>query len=153
MSRLITKAGQPDSQRLKVLLLGLGERPHVLAEAKRLKVHIEKHADIVLSDFDFCQDLSSVDADLAIVLGGDGSILRSANQMGHAQIPVLGVNLGKLGFLADLTPEELIQFLPEVCTGKCRVIQHLMFDCSVIREKEDILGAMLTIRISTQSWL
>ncbi len=134
MSRLITKAGQLDSQRLKVLLLGLGERPHVLAEAKRLKVHIEKHADVVLSDFDCCQDLSSVDADLAIVLGGDGSILRSANQMGHAQIPVLGVNLGKLGFLADLTPEELIQFLPEVCAGKCRVIQHLMFDCSVIRD-------------------
>ena len=39
---------------------------------------------------------------MAIVLGGDGSILRAAHQMGHRQLPVIAVNLGKLGFLADL---------------------------------------------------
>ena len=91
-------------QRLRVLLLGLGNRADVLAEAQRLKPIICRHADIVLEDFDLQQDLSSVEADLAIVLGGDGSILRAANQMQSNQLPVLGVNLGKLGFLADLSP-------------------------------------------------
>ena len=46
-------------------------------------------------------------ADLALVLGGDGAILRAARQMGYHQVPVLGVNLGKLGFLADLSADEL----------------------------------------------
>ena len=70
---------------------------------------------------------------LAVVLGGDGSILRAANQMRLNQIPVLGVNLGKLGFLADLSPAELISVFPEVCLGKHSVAEHLMFQTTVRR--------------------
>ena len=51
--------------------------------------------------------MSAVEADVAIVLGGDGSILRAAHQMGDRQLPVIAVNLGKLGFLADISPAEL----------------------------------------------
>ena len=43
-----------------------------------------------------------VDADVAVVLGGDGSILQAVHQMGDRQLPVIAVNLGKLGFLADV---------------------------------------------------
>jgi NAD+ kinase len=49
---------------------------------------------------------------------------------------VIGVNLGKLGFLADVHPDEFEQFLPDVCVGKCRVVEHLMLDCTVIRRGE-----------------
>ena len=59
------------------------------------------------TDFTGAEDLSNIEADVAIVLGGDGSILRAAHQMGHRQVPVIAINLGKLGFLANLTPEEL----------------------------------------------
>ena len=45
------------------------------------------------------------------MVGGDGSILRAAHQMGRRQRPVVGVNLGKLGFLADLSPEEFVDAL------------------------------------------
>ena len=86
----------------RVLMLGSGGRPHVIREAERLRPMVEQHAEIVLCDFDGCEDLSQVEADYAIVLGGDRSILRAANQMAFKQIPVLGVNLGKLGFLDDL---------------------------------------------------
>jgi NAD+ kinase len=63
------------------------------------------------------------------VLGGDGAILRAARQMGYRQIPVLGVNLGRLGFLADLDPGELRTCLPLVIRGEYRITQHLMFEC------------------------
>jgi NAD+ kinase len=53
--------------------------------------------------------------------------------MGQSQIPVLGVNLGKLGFLADVTLEKLADVFPGVVQGDCRVIDHLMFDCMVCR--------------------
>jgi NAD+ kinase len=120
-------------RRPRVLLLGSGERPNVLDEAQRLRPLIEQQAEIVLADFRFEQDLSPVQADLAIVMGGDGSILRAAKQMGTNQIPVLGVNLGRLGFLADVSPGELTEHLPRVCAGECSIVSHLMLECSVLR--------------------
>ena len=81
-------------ERPRVLLLGAKDRLNVLEAAERLRSQIEQHADIVLTDFEFKKDLSSVEADLAIVLGGDGSILHAAKKMGSRQLPVLGVNLG-----------------------------------------------------------
>jgi NAD+ kinase len=119
---------------LRVLLLGSGNRPNVIAEARRLRPLIEQHAEVVLEDFEFHKDLADVEADLAIVLGGDGSILRAATQMGTNQIPVLGVNLGRLGFLADISPAELPHVLPEVCAGECEVVEHLMLQCTVSRQ-------------------
>ena len=79
-------------------------------------------------------DLSGVEFDVALVLGGDGSILRAARQMGRCQRPVLGVNLGKLGFLADLSPDELCSQLPRICSGELPVVEHLMFDCTLSRD-------------------
>jgi NAD+ kinase len=119
---------------VRVLLLGSGNRPHVVDEARQLRPLIQQHAEIVLEDFEFQQDLSTVEADMAIVLGGDGSILRAARQMGANQLPVLGVNLGRLGFLADVSPDDLPQRLPEVIAGECRVVEHLMLQCTVLRD-------------------
>lgn len=125
-------------RRLRVLLLGSGERPQVLDEADRLQAVIGEYADIVLADFASQHDLSSVEADIAIVLGGDGSILRAAKQMGSNQVPVLGVNLGRLGFLADVSPGELVHRLPDIVAGDCSIVDHLMFQCTVILRSESI---------------
>jgi NAD+ kinase len=51
--------------------------------------------------------------------------------MGYHQTPVLGVNLGRLGFLADLSPEELCSVLPRVAQGEYRVTEHLMLECLI----------------------
>ena len=67
-----------------------------------------------------------------------GSILRAVHQMGTVQVPVVGVNLGKLGFLADLSPDELVTQLPKIVAGECRTIEHLMFECSVVRRDQTV---------------
>ncbi|MCA9079678.1 MAG: NAD(+)/NADH kinase [Planctomycetaceae bacterium] len=69
------------------------------------------------------------DADLALVLGGDGAILRACRQFDRQQIPILGLNLGRLGFLADLPPEELAIGLGHVQDRNYKVVSHLMFEC------------------------
>ncbi|HUG68519.1 MAG TPA: NAD(+)/NADH kinase [Pirellulaceae bacterium] len=123
-----------ETRRPRVVLLGFGGRGTVAQEAARLRPVIEHHAEIVGCDLELSQNLSTLDADIAVVLGGDGSILRAANQMGTRQIPVVGVNLGKLGFLADLMPSDFVHCFPDICAGKCRVIQHLMLSCQVLRD-------------------
>jgi NAD+ kinase len=125
-------AGEP--RRPRVLLLGFGGRGSVAQEASRLRPVIEHHAEIVGLDLEFSQDFSAINADIAIVLGGDGSILRAANQMGTRQVPVVGVNLGKLGFLADLMPSDFVNCFADICAGKCRVVPHLMLSCQVLRD-------------------
>jgi NAD+ kinase len=116
---------------MRVLVLGNGHRPGVPEAADRLLPFIRQHAEIVCVDLYQEQSLCEVAADLSLVLGGDGAILRAARQMAYLQIPVLGVNLGKLGFLADLTPDEFCQCFPRVVGGECRVTDHLMFECVV----------------------
>lgn len=114
-------------------MLGSGERPNVLAEAERLRPAVQCCATVVAEDFSGVRDMSGVAADVAIVFGGDGSILRAAHQMGCNQIPVIAVNLGKLGFLADLFPDELPGVLADFQAGRLEVIHHLMLRCQVLR--------------------
>lgn len=119
---------------LKAFLLGSGDRrPQILAEVERLRPEIESCVEIVGEDYSYQGDLSAVSADIAIVFGGDGSILRAARQMGERQIPVLGVNLGKLGFLADIHPDQLKSALKSVCDQKYELVDHLMIRCQVFR--------------------
>jgi NAD+ kinase len=124
------KSEQPS---MRAFLLGAGGRPEVLTEAQRLRPIIEQYARIVHTDFTGAEDLTQIEADVAIVLGGDGSILRAARQMGHRQVPVVAVNLGKLGFLANMTPAELPKILQDFAAGKLHVLDHLMFECTVLR--------------------
>jgi len=99
----------------------------------KLRPVIERYVPVVGVSLDFGTQFDGADIDLAIVLGGDGSILRAAHQMGFQQRPVLGVNLGRLGFLAALQPEQLDQALPEIAAGRHQVIEHLMIECTATR--------------------
>ncbi len=122
--------------RFRVALVGYGSHPEVASTVARLRPIIEQQADVVHCDLGFDQDLSSVDADLVLVFGGDGSILHAAKLMGYRQKPALGVNLGKLGFLAAILPDELLKALDELCAGRFRTIGHLMFETRVFRNGE-----------------
>lgn len=116
---------------LRFLLLGSGDsRQQLVTEAERLRPIIEKFGTVVFEDLKYEKKIE-VEADIAIVIGGDGSILRSAKQMGDTQIPVLGVNFGKLGFLADILPENVEQALQAIASKKYRIVEHLMIRCRV----------------------
>ena len=116
---------------MRVFVLGQEAKPGVAQEAERLLPFLREHCDVALVDLKQELDLSSYQADLALVLGGDGSILRAARQMAYQQVPVLGINLGKLGFLADLTPDIVRTSFPQVVRGEFRTTCHLMFECLV----------------------
>jgi NAD+ kinase len=116
---------------MRFYVLGNPTKPGVREIADRLLPQLRQAGEVVVFDLDRSADLSRTTADIAFVLGGDGAILRAARQMGYHQVPVLGINLGKLGFLADLTVEDTICCLPQILTGDFLVRSHLMFECVV----------------------
>ena len=59
-------------------------------------------------------DENNFDADMVISIGGDGTYLNAARRVGNKGIPILGINTGRLGFLADVSPEEMEETIEEV---------------------------------------
>ncbi len=75
-------------------------------------------------------------ADLVVVLGGDGTILSVARLMGSREVPILGVNLGSLGFLSEVTLPELFPTLELVLKNECAVTRRLTISAQVKRGGE-----------------
>ncbi|NOQ90943.1 MAG: NAD(+) kinase [Gammaproteobacteria bacterium] len=76
--------------------------------------------------------------DLVIVVGGDGTILNAVRSLSHAQVPLLGINVGRLGFLADISPEELESSLDEILNGSYREEQRFLLEMQVLRDDKII---------------
>ena len=76
--------------------------------------------------------------DLVIVIGGDGSLLGAARDMVPHGVPLLGVNLGRLGFLTDILPDELEQHLEKVLEGEYHLEHRFLLDACVIRDGKTI---------------
>ncbi len=72
-------------------------------------------------------------ADWAITFGGDGTILSAARDLSNNNVPVIGVNVGKLGFLAEFSPEELKQFFDRIIAGSCETEKRMMLSCCISR--------------------
>ena len=132
----------PDKPR--VVVLGAVDSPRVKQHATKMLDLIHSHVDVVFSDFADSTSLSleHVEADFAMTLGGDGTILRAARRLAANPLPVLGINLGRLGFLAGIPIDRIEHALSEVLAGRCRVIDHLMFECSVSRGGEQIASTL-----------
>lgn len=120
--------------RPRVAILGVPGRQSVRTELNRLRPSIAQHAEIVAEDLEFNLDFNQIDVDLVIVLGGDGSILQAARQMETKQVPVLGVNCGRLGFLAAIAPDEFLSTWPKVCRGELQIVNHLMLRTTLFRD-------------------
>jgi len=77
-------------------------------------------------------------ADLIVVLGGDGTLLAVARAVGARDVPILGVNLGTLGFLAETGRDELFPSLDAVFDGRFRVEERMRLDVEVRRDDESL---------------
>ncbi|RKY28983.1 MAG: NAD(+) kinase [Planctomycetota bacterium] len=117
----------------KIVILGYPEKPEVAAVAKRLRPHLAKEFDIVAEDLANDLDLEKVQADLAVVIGGDGSILATVRRMGSRQIPILGLNLGKFGFLAEFHEEDIEDVIAHLRDGSTVCRQRTVLHCDLRR--------------------
>jgi NAD+ kinase len=76
--------------------------------------------------------------DLMLVLGGDGTMIAAARLMGDTEVPVLGVNYGGLGYLAEFRIEELYTALDSILSGNYRLDKRVMLEVELLREAEQV---------------
>ena len=79
--------------------------------------HMDVEVDGVFEGDDFT-------ADFAISMGGDGTLLKTASRVDSKNIPIIGVNIGRLGFLADVNPSEIEQAFENIFEGNYRIHEH-----------------------------
>lgn len=135
-----------DTKSLRLILLKRDSSERIERAASELAEFLHSHPDIELLTVAVIEELDSATLDgseVAVVLGGDGAIIRACRQLGKHQVPIIGINLGRLGFLADLTPDQFLSRFEEIRTRKFDVVEHLMFRCTMTRpngESESWLG-------------
>lgn len=83
--------------------------------------HLEVQAAGVFEDYNF-------DVDYVISMGGDGTFLKAASRVGAKGTPILGVNMGRLGFLADVLPGEIEPALDSLYAGECTIEEHAIIE-------------------------
>ncbi|HXP38970.1 MAG TPA: NAD(+)/NADH kinase [Candidatus Acidoferrales bacterium] len=86
--------------------------------------------------------MSSRSLDLVVVLGGDGTLLSAARATAAIDVPLLGVNLGSLGFLTDVPLSSLFSMLDAITKGEAAVEQRSLMQCDLLRG-EEVLGSYL----------
>ena len=79
---------------------------------------------------------SILNVDQILVLGGDGTMIATARMLGDREVPVLGVNYGGLGYLAEFRIEELYQALESIISGNFRLDKRVMLDVELRRGDE-----------------
>jgi NAD+ kinase len=147
----------------KVIILGNFKKKKVSETAKDLEPWLKKRAQVIIHDLANETEASVAGADIAIVLGGDGAILSACRRLGKHQIPIIGVHLGKFGFLTELTQDDMYALIEKILDGECKVVPRMLLTCSVQRNQEIIedsqglndvvvsrpsLSRLITIRLS-----
>lgn len=129
---------------LKVIVLARDQRRRIRDAWSRIEKFLDNRDDVEIVAEAITEDLTEIpEADIALVLGGDGAILRACRQFDRNQIPILGINLGRLGFLADLTLDQFEEQIDNIVDCKYKTVSHLMFETtyrSVEGKEESHLG-------------
>jgi NAD+ kinase len=90
--------------------------------------------------------------DVAVVLGGDGTLLSAARALAAFDIPLIGVNLGRLGFLVDISPADITTHLDAILNGHFSEEQRFMLGASIIREEQVIYRQTAINEVVVHRW-
>jgi len=110
-----------------------------LLESRDIEILLEESLGELVSNFEqrkAVRDEIGQEADLVIVVGGDGSLLSAARTLAKYDSPVLGVNRGRLGFLTDISPDEISHQVSAVLDGHYERESRFLLDAQVRREGE-----------------
>ena len=141
---LLMDTGKPASVKFAAIL-SKPEKPELARILPELLAWLDKHRYRVVTDPETAvyvggpevierQEIASRPLDFVIVMGGDGTLLSAARVVAKAGIPILGVNLGSLGFLTEVPLADLYPTLEAVDENRCSVESRALIHCQLARE-------------------
>lgn len=127
--------GKPEHQGANISLNAL--LVYLKNKGCRILVENKVAEDLTNNGFESCT-LTEIgkQADLAIVVGGDGNMLGAARSLSKFDIAVVGINRGNLGFLTDINPDDFTVQLDSIFAGKCQVEQRFLIEVDVYRQQQ-----------------
>ncbi|MHC4842224.1 MAG: NAD(+)/NADH kinase [Planctomycetota bacterium] len=120
------------SDKPKLVIFGDPQKGQVGNTIAEFVDFIKSDAQVVETcNINECSEQILKAVDFAVVFGGDGSIISAARYLSKSRVPVIGVNLGKLGFLAEFRLEELKAYFKQIISGKAPIEQRMLLGCTV----------------------
>lgn len=104
----------------------------------RLKVFVESGAARALGIKGYAGSIIPSKADIIIVFGGDGTLLSVTRLVGKRSVPILGVNLGGLGFITEISKDEICRDVSNILSGECEFEERIMLQADVLRNRKKI---------------
>lgn len=143
----------PQASSKTAAIISRPDRPEVARIVPELLTWLTEHGYRVVVDAETAQfaggqevvpraQMGSQSLDLVIVLGGDGTLLSAARATAAVDVPLLGVNLGSLGFLTEVPPQSLYSMLEAIVQGRAAVEHRSLMHCELVRGS-DICGSYL----------
>jgi len=137
-----------------IALVGKYHSPEIAESLRRLAHYLHERGVSVFIERDTAEnvgrqvDLSrwvacdfsdiGAHADLAIVIGGDGTMLNSARRLARYRVPLVGVNQGRLGFMTDIARSDMLTCMDDLLDGRFAAENRMLLDAEVIRDDKEI---------------
>ncbi len=152
-----------DTQFKRVALIGKIGSEHMGLTLPKLYEHLRSHGLETIVEQNSARFIDGTpetfpleelgrQCDIAIVIGGDGTLLTAARFMASHSVPLIGVNLGRLGFLVDISPQVALSSVDEILEGRFREERRQLLEAKIIREGEIIAEQTAVNEVVIHSW-
>jgi NAD+ kinase len=135
----------------RIALIGKLGSPEIAASLRELIGLLEKRGCEALVEKETAAELGArgldyealgARADLAVVIGGDGTMLAAARNLVRYRVPVVGVNLGRVGFMTDIGHRDMARGLGAILDGKYAMEERTLLDAEIVRGSESLMSTL-----------
>jgi NAD+ kinase len=120
----------------RVAMIGKSSSAGIAASLRELRAFLEKRGCKVLAEGD------AASADLAIVVGGDGTMLAAARDLVRHRVPLVGINQGRVGFMTDIGQKDMLSGVGAILQGEGSIEDRSLLDAEIVREGRSILRTL-----------
>ncbi len=132
---------------MRLFVVANFDKPDIRPAVEAALPWLRERFEVVGVESDCDSDLGAVAADVILILGGDGTLLSAARRLGGREIPLMGVNFGRLGFLASFTPGNYRDYLEKLRVHGLPVSRRIMIEASVLAAgTEGVVEAEIAVR-------
>ena len=138
----VALTGRASDPRVGEAMLGLAA--HLLERGRHVRATAGLEIDFGLLPVALVPEAELArDADLLVAVGGDGTMLHAARMAAAESVPVLGVNRGRLGFLADIGPDRMLESVDDALDGRCLPESRMLLEAQVLFEGRAVTALAL----------